>query len=83
MAIGKMAIAVVTGVRLSLVPWFPELRYYRSIRVFHEMTMYFMLVFIWVHLVGVIRAERRERTKGIVSGMINGGLEIDPQLLRK
>jgi Ni/Fe-hydrogenase 1 B-type cytochrome subunit len=69
-----LAIAVVTGICLSLVVWYPELRYYRSIRILHEMTMYFVLVFTIVHLVGVLRAERGEKTKGIVSGMINGSV---------
>jgi putative ABC transport system permease protein len=68
-----LAIAVVTGICLSLVPWYPELRYYRPIRILHEMTMYFVLAFTWVHLIGVLRAERKEQTKGIVSAMINGG----------
>ena len=69
-----LTIAVVTGICLSLVPWYPELKEYRSIRILHEMTMYFVLVFTWVHVIGVILAERRENTKGIVSAMINGGL---------
>ena len=78
-----LVIAVVTGICLCMVPWYPELRDYRSIRILHEMTMYFTLVFIIIHLVGIIRAERRERSKGIVSGMINGGLETEPPLLNK
>ena len=69
-----LTIAVVTGICLSLVPWYPELKDYRSIRILHEMTMYFVLVFTWVHVIGVILAEWRENTKGIVSAMINGGL---------
>jgi Ni/Fe-hydrogenase 1 B-type cytochrome subunit len=34
--------------------------------------MYLMFIFIAVHIVGVVLAERKE-SKGIVSDMINGG----------
>lgn len=78
-----LTIAVVTGICLSLVPWYPELKDYRSIRILHEMTMYFILIFTPVHLIGVLRAERREKTRGIVSGMINGGVEIEPPSIRR
>lgn len=69
-----LAAAVVTGICLSLVARYPELKYYRSIRILHEMTMYFILIFTPVHLIGVFRAERKGQTKGIISGMINGGV---------
>jgi Ni/Fe-hydrogenase 1 B-type cytochrome subunit len=40
----------------------------------HEFTMYLVLAFIAVHLVGVFLGERN-KSKGIVSDMINGGGE--------
>ncbi|SDJ01600.1 Cytochrome b [Pedobacter sp. ok626] len=43
-----------------------------SIKDFHGFCMYLILIFIAVHIVGVLLAERKEG-KGIVSDMINGG----------
>lgn len=68
-----LAVAVVTGICLSLVPWYPGLQYYRLIRILHQATLYFVLLFTPIHIGGVLLAERRQQTKGIVSGMINGG----------
>ncbi|MBB5647190.1 cytochrome b/b6 domain-containing protein [Pedobacter cryoconitis] len=43
-----------------------------SIKGFHGFCMYLILIFILVHIVGVLLAERKQ-SKGIVSDMINGG----------
>ncbi|WGQ10559.1 cytochrome b/b6 domain-containing protein [Pedobacter gandavensis] len=43
-----------------------------SIKEFHGFCMYLILIFIVLHIVGVLLAERKE-SKGIVSDMINGG----------
>ncbi|WP_448104444.1 cytochrome b/b6 domain-containing protein [Pedobacter panaciterrae] len=43
-----------------------------SIKEFHGFCMYLILIFIGVHIAGVLLAERKEN-KGIVSDMINGG----------
>ncbi|MGY0036470.1 cytochrome b/b6 domain-containing protein [Pedobacter sp. NJ-S-72] len=43
-----------------------------SIKEFHGFCMYLILIFISVHIVGVLMAERRD-SRGIVSDMINGG----------
>lgn len=43
-----------------------------NIKEFHGFCMYLMLIFIAVHIIGVVLAERKE-SKGIVSDMINGG----------
>lgn len=45
-----------------------------SIKEFHGFCMYLILGFIVLHLAGVFLAERKEG-KGIVSDMINGGLQ--------
>lgn len=42
------------------------------IKSFHGFCMYLILIFIVVHIAGVLLAERKE-SKGIVSDMINGG----------
>lgn len=43
-----------------------------QIQEFHETLMWFIIVFIVAHIVGVVRAEYGD-DKGIVSDMINGG----------
>lgn len=43
-----------------------------SIKDFHGFCMYLILIFIVIHIIGVLLAERKE-SKGIVSDMINGG----------
>lgn len=39
----------------------------------HELTMWFFVAFVAIHILGVVFAETRKGTKGIVSNMINGG----------
>lgn len=46
-----------------------------SIKDIHELTMWFFVVFIGVHLLGVIKAEHGP-DKGIISDMINGGRDL-------
>lgn len=48
---------------------------FHATKEIHEQCFFLLLVFIVVHLAGVIIAERR-RNKGIVSGMINGDKEL-------
>ena len=43
-----------------------------SIKEFHGFCMYLIIIFIILHIAGVLLAERKE-DKGIVSDMINGG----------
>jgi len=65
-------IMAVTGLCLAFeddVAWLKSIHAFRSI---HAFTMYLIIAFIIVHIVGVILAERKD-SKGIVSDMINGG----------
>lgn len=39
----------------------------------HELAMWFFVGFVAVHILGVVAAETRKATRGIVSDMINGG----------
>jgi cytochrome b561 len=39
----------------------------------HELAMWFFVGFVAVHILGVVAAEARKATRGIVSDMINGG----------
>lgn len=43
-----------------------------AVKEFHQQCFFALLVFLFVHLAGVIRAERREH-KSLVSAMIHGG----------
>jgi Ni/Fe-hydrogenase 1 B-type cytochrome subunit len=73
---GLLLIMVLTGLFLAfedaMAP-FKSIRH--SVRSFHGFCMYLILAFIVVHLVGVFLAERRRDGAGIVSDMINGGVE--------
>jgi len=63
----------ITGLFLAfedLLAPFKSIRY--SVKEVHGFCMYLILAFIFVHLVGVFLAERKNN-KGIVSDMINGG----------
>jgi cytochrome b561 len=44
---------------------------YGSLKDVHEIMQYFMYAFVFIHLVGVIRAETG-KIRGVVSGMIHG-----------
>jgi Ni/Fe-hydrogenase 1 B-type cytochrome subunit len=66
-------ILVVTGLFLSFEDFFASFRAIRhSVKEVHGFCMYLILGFIFVHIAGVIIAERKN-DKGMVSDMINGG----------
>jgi len=66
-------ITVVTGLDLAFEDRITVLRNFHFMKDIHELNMYFILVFIIIHLAGVFLAERRDKDKGIISDMINGG----------
>ena len=63
---------VVTGLCLAFEDDVSFLKSIHAFRQIHSFTMYLILAFITVHIVGVLLAERKD-SKGIVSDMINGG----------
>jgi Ni/Fe-hydrogenase 1 B-type cytochrome subunit len=70
-----LIIMVVTGLCLAFEDDIAALKKIHAIRDVHSFCMYLVLAFIIVHLAGVFLAERKN-SKGIVSGMINGGEDI-------
>jgi cytochrome b len=65
----------VTGLFLAFEDFFEPYKAYRNaIKEVHGFTMYLILGFIAIHIIGVLLAERKD-SKGIVSDMINGGGE--------
>lgn len=65
----------VTGLFLAFEDFFEPYKAYRhAIKEVHNFTMYLILGFITIHIIGVLLAERKD-SKGIVSDMINGGGE--------
>jgi Ni/Fe-hydrogenase 1 B-type cytochrome subunit len=65
----------VTGLFLAFEDFFKPYKAYRNaIKEVHGFTMYLILGFITIHIIGVLLAERKD-SKGIVSDMINGGGE--------
>ena len=70
---GLLAIMAVTGLALAFEDELALSRQlHHNIKEVHGFTMYLILAFIAVHLIGVYLAER-SRSPGIVSDMINGG----------
>lgn len=65
---------VVTGLCLAFEDDVPALKAIHAFKEIHEFTMYLIMGFIVIHIVGVFLAERKD-SKGIVSDMINGGSE--------
>ena len=68
-----LMVMAVTGLFLAfedLLAPFKSMRH--GVKEVHGFCMYLILAFIFVHLVGVFIAERKDN-KGIVSDMINGG----------
>ena len=63
-----------TGLCLAFEDDVPLLKSIHAFRQIHAFTMYLILAFIVVHIVGVLLAERKD-SRGIVSDMINGGKE--------
>jgi cytochrome b561 len=65
----------VTGLFLAFEDFFEPYKSIRnSVKDVHGFTMYLILGFIVIHILGVLLAERKD-SKGIVSDMINGGGE--------
>lgn len=70
---GLLTIMVITGLTLAFEDELALSRpLHHTIKEIHGFTMYLVLAFIAVHLIGVYLAERN-RSPGIVSDMINGG----------
>ena len=70
---GLLAIMAITGLALAFEDELALSRQlHHNIKEIHGFTMYLILAFIAVHLIGVYLAER-SRSPGIVSDMINGG----------
>jgi Ni/Fe-hydrogenase 1 B-type cytochrome subunit len=67
-----LLITVITGFCLVFEDDVPALKRLHFIREIHQINMYLILAFIFIHLAGVFLAERKN-SKGIVSDMINGG----------
>ena len=67
-----LAVMVLTGLGLSSETFIPAIRSLHFIRDIHEFTMYPILGFIIIHLVGVFSGERKGH-RGIISDMVNGG----------
>ena len=68
-----LIILVLTGLFLRFQDFFTPYKYMRrTVKNVHGYSMYFVLVFIAVHIIGVFLTEKKEG-KGIVSDMINGG----------
>ncbi|WP_158990302.1 cytochrome b/b6 domain-containing protein [Mucilaginibacter sp. L196] len=63
-----------TGLCLAFEDDVPLLKSIHAFRQIHAFTMYLILAFIIVHVVGVLLAERKD-SQGIVSDMINGGTD--------
>jgi len=71
-----LTIMVITGLPLAFEDQLTVLKPIRhSIKDVHGFCMYLVIAFILVHLTGVLLAERKKDSKGIVSDMINGGNE--------
>lgn len=71
-----LLIMVVTGLALAFDDDFSFLRsIHHQVKSVHGFCMYLILGFIVLHIAGVFLAERKKEGKGIVSGMINGGLD--------
>jgi Ni/Fe-hydrogenase 1 B-type cytochrome subunit len=67
-----LLITVITGFCLVFEDDVPALKHLHFIKTIHQVNMYLILAFIFIHLAGVFLAERKN-SKGIVSDMINGG----------
>ncbi|RTL59848.1 MAG: cytochrome b/b6 domain-containing protein [Sphingobacteriales bacterium] len=71
-----LAVICFTGVWMGLhsEQLFNETANYHQMKEYHETAVNLLLIFMLIHLVGVIRAERG-KYKNVVSDMINGGKE--------
>jgi Ni/Fe-hydrogenase 1 B-type cytochrome subunit len=69
-----LLVMAVTGLSLAFDDDIPALKsLHHPVKSVHGFCMYLILAFIVIHIVGVFLAERKKDTRGIVSGMINGG----------
>ena len=66
-------VMVSTGLVFAFEDDLPKISIMHTIKEVHGFTMYLILAFIAVHIIGVILAERKPDGKGITSDMINGG----------
>ena len=71
-----LIVMVVTGLCLAFRDSVPALRKMHFIKEIHGFIMYLIIGFIIVHIAGVIIGERKGH-KGIVSDMINGGINAE------
>jgi Ni/Fe-hydrogenase 1 B-type cytochrome subunit len=62
---------IATGLWLSFNRQSSDVELVHTVKEVHESCFYFLLLFIFIHLAGVIQAERKNY-RGIVSDMING-----------
>lgn len=69
-----LMVVIGTGLWLSFHRQSSNMELAHSVKQIHEDCFYFLLLFITIHISGVIRAERKGY-KNIVSNMINGGNE--------
>ena len=65
----------ITGLCLVFEDDVPLLKSIHAFKQIHAFTMYLIIAFIIVHIVGVLLAERKDN-RGIVSDMINGGADL-------
>ena len=71
-----LIVMVVTGLCLAFRDNIPALRQMHFIKEIHGFTMYLIIGFIIVHVAGVVIGERKGH-KGIISDMINGGINAE------
>ncbi|MCC8425626.1 cytochrome b/b6 domain-containing protein [Mucilaginibacter sp. UR6-11] len=70
-----LVIMATTGLFLAFEDFFAPYKSIRhSVKEVHGFTMYLIIGFIVIHILGVLLAERKD-SKGIISDMINGGGE--------
>lgn len=79
---GLLVTISTTGVWMSFNLKPEETEQFHSIKEIHESCFIILMGFIFIHLVGVIRAERNGH-KNIVSNMINGGKELKKAVVEK
>ena len=69
-----LGIMIFTGLFMAFSDNNPDLKAIRHImKNIHSVGLYFILIFIIVHIGGILLAEKDKKNKGVVSDMINGG----------
>ncbi|TWP23756.1 cytochrome b/b6 domain-containing protein [Apibacter muscae] len=66
-----LGITLITGLLIQNAPK----EYAQSLKSIHQLSLYFMLIFLVFHMIGIFIGEK-STDKGIVSAMINGGDNI-------